>query len=83
LLLGFSAPEPIIKQRLLQRRAGVHTEDNSSAGLAVYNMMVERAEPLERDHWRIDTSDVAAMDTALRRVAEACRPSLVGEGPVG
>jgi hypothetical protein len=79
LLLRFSAPEPIIKQRLSQRLAGVHAEDNSSAGLAVYNMMVEREEPLERDHWLIDTSDIAAMETALKQVADACRPPLVGK----
>lgn len=79
LLLRFSAPEPIIRQRLSQRRAGAHPEDSSSAGLAVYNMMVEREEPIERDYWHVDTSDVAAVDTAFRRVAEACRPSLVGK----
>jgi predicted kinase len=78
LLLRFSASEPVIKQRLSQRRDGVHAEDNSSAGLAVYNMMAEREEPLKRDHWRIDTSDAAAVDAALKKVAEACRPSFAG-----
>jgi hypothetical protein len=78
LILRFSAPESVIRQRLALRRDGADPRESSSAGLGVYRMMVEREEPLTRDHWQIDTSDAAATDSAFSRVVEACRPRTAG-----
>ena len=78
LILRFSAPDSVIRQRLALRHDGADPRESSSAGLAVYRMMAEREEPLTRDHWQIDTSDAAATDSAFSRVVEACRPRTAG-----
>jgi predicted kinase len=76
LVLAFSAPESVIRHRLTRRRHGGDPADRSDAGYAVYQMLAEQAEPLDEDHWQIDTSDPAATEAAFCRVVEACRPRL-------
>jgi uncharacterized protein len=73
LLLHFSAPEAVISQRLMRRLVGSDPEDNSTAGMDVYLSMTQRAEPLMREHWRIDTSDGRSTTSAFTKVVEACR----------
>jgi predicted kinase len=74
LVLHFTTPKTIIEQRLTRRRHGLDQDDSSSAGMAVYQMLAERQEPLTIDHLRIDTSDDTTVASALARVVEACRP---------
>jgi predicted kinase len=75
LVLRFTAPRPVIEQRLTRRSRGHDQDDSSSAGMAVYQMLAEREEPLTIDHLHIDTSNDTAVASALARVVEACRLS--------
>jgi hypothetical protein len=78
LVLRFTAPQSVTKRRLTRRRRGLDQDDTSSAGMAVYQMLAEREEPLTIDHLHIDTSDDTAVSSALARVVEACCPSQPG-----
>ena len=70
LLIHFRAPERVIAERLSKRGAGADPEDSSTAGLSVYMMLAETEEPVTREHWKIDTSDVDATEAALQRAIE-------------
>jgi hypothetical protein len=74
LLLRFSAPEAVIKQRLARRLDAPDPLDSSSAGLRVYRSMAARAQAPSSGHWDIDTSNATEVEGALSRVVEACRP---------
>jgi predicted kinase len=76
--LRFTAPQPVIEQRLTRRSRRHDQDDSSSAGMAVYQMLAEREEPVTIDHLHIDTSDASNVASALTRVVEACRPSFAG-----
>ena len=60
LILELTAPESVIRQRLSQREAhaaaGQATDDNSTAGIDVYERMIRSAQPIRRDHITVDTS---------------------------
>jgi predicted kinase len=83
LVLRFSAPRLEVERRLELRRNGADLLDRSSAGIAVYEMMAEREEPLTVEHLVIDTSDAAATESLLDRVVEACRPLAAGTPGMG
>ncbi|HEU0072897.1 MAG TPA: ATP-binding protein [Dehalococcoidia bacterium] len=75
LLLNFTAPEDVIKHRLAQRLESADPQEASSAGLRVYRRMAARAQAPSSEHWNVDTSNAAEVESALSRVVEACRPS--------
>jgi hypothetical protein len=83
LLLSFTADSPVIESRLRARSSGTHVTDSSTAGLAIYHMLAERAEPLTREHWIIDTTNPDDTDVTFRRVVEACRPLTAGKPGMG
>ena len=83
LLLHFSAAEAIIADRLRRLAAGEDPEDRSTAGFGVYRAMSGRAEPLLREHFRVDTSDPASAESAYARVVERCRPVISGSNTRG
>jgi predicted kinase len=71
-LLHFTASREVIEQRLVRRARREDGRDASSAGLTVYLLMEQRAEPPLREHRRIDTSDPMATEAALLELIEAC-----------
>jgi len=72
-LLHFSANEEVVAARLEGRAQNRDALDNSTAGYDVYQAMSGRLEAPLQQHFKIDTSDSLATETALRQVAEACR----------
>jgi predicted kinase len=74
ILLHFSAPENVIIERLARRAAATDADDRSTAGITVYRQMAEEAQPVLEEHWRIDTSDAEATESALTRLIEQLRP---------
>lgn len=69
-LLYFRAPEEVVAARLASRAAA--GRDSSTAGIEVYQRMVQREEPPQREHWLIDTSDAAGTAAVFRRLVDAC-----------
>ena len=80
LLLHFRAPLQVIAARLASRGGGADPDDRSSAGLAVYAKLAETEEAILRDHWKIDTSDPVATDSALQRAIETLEPRTSAAG---
>jgi predicted kinase len=74
LVLHFRAPEAVIAQRLTGRTLHMDPEDNSAAGIAVYQRMAQTEEPLTREHWDIDTADSAATNIALQHAIDILKP---------
>ena len=73
--LSLSAPSDVIQQRLSNRMDSPAAEDNSSAGLSIYQRMAATAEAPQREYWNIDTSNDEAIEAVMNRVVEACRYS--------
>lgn len=73
LLVGFTAPEAVIRQRLAKRTAGGNPEDLSDADWPVYRKMLPYAEAFREPHLLVDSSqDIGpAIEKALRFVASA------------
>ena len=81
-IASLTAPEAVIEMRLRERMQGAG--GYSYADLDVYHRMRRRVEPISRPHWRIDTSDQAAVEAALTSIAnefaKQARLSGVGRG---
>jgi predicted kinase len=60
------APPEVARRRLESRARGPDTEDASEATVTVYDRMRREAEPIERPHVRVDTSN--DLEPALREV---------------
>jgi hypothetical protein len=74
LILHFRAPERVILDRLALREGRPDPDDHSRAGLAVYARLAETEQPVRRRHWRIDTSDAASTEAALKRAIRVLKP---------
>lgn len=55
-LLKFTAPVETIRQRLLDRSAGLHPGNNSDAGWLVYCRLSPYEETIQRPHFNVDSS---------------------------
>ena len=77
LIVELTAPEHLIRQRLSQREAhaaaGHATDDNSTAGIDVYERMIRSAQLIRRDHITVDTSQ--DIGPALNKVAAQLQQS--------
>ena len=77
MIVELTAPESVIRQRLSQREAhtaaGHATDDNSTAGIDVYERMIRSAQPVKRDHITVDTS--LDIGPALNKVAAQLQQS--------
>lgn len=64
------APPEVARRRLQDRARGLDTEDASEATPAVYDRMKREAEPIERPHMRVDTSEdlEPALEEVVRRL---------------
>jgi DegV family protein with EDD domain len=60
------APPEVARHRLESRAKGQDTEDASEATVTVYNRMRREAEPIERQHIRVDTSQ--QLEPALQEI---------------
>ena len=82
LIVELTAPEHLIRQRLSQREAhtaaGHATDDNSTAGIDVYERMIRSAQPVRRDHITIDTSrDItSALNKVVAQLQQSNRPTV-------
>lgn len=65
------SPEDVVWERMERRAAGEDRLDKSEADWDVYLKMKESADPIERDHFTVDTS--RDLEPALERVEEAIR----------
>lgn len=63
-----TAPSEIVRQRLLDREAGLDTETWSDAGWDIYSRMVQAWEPVTRPHIKVDTAK--DIGPALRQVLD-------------
>ena len=71
-LLRFTAPQEIVRQRLADRAAGMHTEGHSDAGWLIYSRMYPHEEPISRQHLNVDSSVSisGALDEVVRLIGE-------------
>ena len=75
-LMRFTAPREVVRRRLAERVAGMNPEDYSDAGWQIYCRMAPHEEPIQRQHFNIDTSQETA--TVLEEVLRLVR---VRDGP--
>jgi predicted kinase len=83
-VIALDGPERLVLERLARRAAA--SDGYAYADSTVYHRMKRRVEPVSRDHWRLDTSDAAAVETVLEAVVAAYRGSqarLCLEGTAG
>lgn len=68
-LLRFTATQDIVRQRLAERAAGMHTDGHSDAGWLIYSRMYSHEEAISQQHLTVDSSkDIsAALDEVVRR----------------
>ena len=82
LIVELTAPEHLIRQRLSQREAhtaaGHATDDNSTAGIDVYERMIRSAQLIRRDHITIDTSrDItSALNKVVAQLQQSNKPTV-------
>jgi DegV family protein with EDD domain len=71
IIIQTEAPPSVARQRLEARSRGSHPRDSSEATPAVYDRMKGEAEPIGRQHIRVDTSsDIEqALQTVVRQIA--------------
>ena len=68
-----TAPESTVRRRLKQRKADRHANTYSDAGWLIYTRLAPVEEPVQRDHYALDTSkDIAPV---LDQVVEWARSS--------
>jgi len=61
-LVHATAPQSTVRRRLKQRKADRHAKTYSDAGWLIYTRMVPVEEPVQRDHYALDTSkDIGPM----------------------
>jgi len=72
-LLRFTAPQEIVRQRLAERAAGMHSDGHSDAGWLIYSRMYPHEEAISRQHLTVDSSkDIsAALDEVVQRFGPA------------
>ena len=70
LLVEVQAPPELVKQRLEARQRGENPWDHSQAGAEVYERMRRQAEPIQRRHLVVDTSQEIgpALDRLVREL---------------
>ena len=56
LLVGFDAPEDVVRQRLNRRAAGLSEDSYSDADWQIYRRLSPGAEPIAGPHYRVDSS---------------------------
>ncbi len=68
ILVWVEAPPEVVRQRLLAREKSAIAQDDSEAGLEVYNKMKPRSERISRNHLVVDTSHdiTGAIDKIVR-----------------
>ncbi len=68
-----TAPESTVRRRLKQRKADRHADTYSDAGWLIYTRLATVEEPVQRDHYALDTSkDIAPV---LDQVVEWAKSS--------
>ncbi len=67
----FTAPREVVRRRLAERVAGMHPEDYSDAGWQIYCRMAPHEEPVQRQHFNVDTSQETR--TVLEEVVRLLR----------
>ncbi|MEE8465304.1 MAG: ATP-binding protein [Dehalococcoidia bacterium] len=55
-LVHVTAPQDTVRRRLKQRKADRHANTYSDAGWLIYTRMIPVEEPVQRDHFALDTS---------------------------
>jgi predicted kinase len=66
-----TAPVEVVRQRLLDREAGMDPDTWSDAGLDIYNRMAPAWQPVRRQHFEVDTSK--DIGPCLRQVLDWAR----------
>ena len=72
-LVHLQAPLPVVHERLEARAKGLHPQDSSDAGLAVYERMQGDVEPIGRPHINVDTS--ADIEPAIAAILQPLEES--------
>ena len=69
-LVRFTAPRGTVKRRLADRASGMHPGDNSDAGWQVYCRLLPYEEPIQREHFTVDSSgDISLALEDIARLA--------------
>lgn len=73
-VVGFTAPDTLVRERLRRRSDGQFPDDYSDADWRVYGRLRPGQEPIQHPHIRVDSSaDTApAVDQVLRLVKAGC-----------
>lgn len=66
-----SAPDAVIRQRLLKRSVRADANNHSDATIDVYNMLRRTEQPIRGPHLVIDTTEDC--DQSIQRIVQACR----------
>ena len=67
-LVHATAPQDTVRRRLKERKSNRHANTYSDAGWLIYTRMIPVEEPVERDHYALDTSK--NINPVLDRVVE-------------
>ena len=67
-LVHATAPQDTVRRRLKERKSNRHADTYSDAGWLIYTRMIPVEEPVERDHYALDTSK--NINPVLDRVVE-------------
>ena len=67
-LVHATAPQDTVRRRLKERKSGRHSNTYSDAGWLIYTRMIPVEEPVQRDHYALDTSK--NINPVLDRVVE-------------
>ena len=67
-LVHVTAPQDTVRRRLKERKSDRHANTYSDAGWLIYTRMIPVEEPVQRDHYALDTSK--NINSVLDRVVE-------------
>jgi predicted kinase len=82
-IVSLMAPFNVIEERLGRRFTDRDSDDHSDAGIDVYHLMASRVEPISREAIYIDTSDAAALEAAIARIAADFKQVPAARGRTG
>jgi predicted kinase len=83
-VVRLTAPETIIRRRLAERTAGLHSDDHSKADWRVYRRMLPTEEPISREHFVVDSSDDIrpALEQIAQMITESANTTVSKQGAI-